>query len=338
MASMRTQPVQNGAARDSAHELAQRERDAVPGAHNGAAAGVRTGETSVVIPALNEAPNIGWVLARIPEWVSEVVLVDGLSVDQTELVARQLRPDLVVVHQRRPGKGSALRAGFAAARGEYVVMLDADGSTDPAEMGRFIDALRDGADFVKGSRYLPGGGSSDFTHLRSAGNRGLARLANVLHGSRFTDLCYGYCAFRRCHLEALALTATGFEIETQLVLNAVRAGLEIREVPSLELSRRAGVSNLKAYRDGRRVLATMLAARRVRPAEEGPTGAAIDLLPLHVSLAGGQRRPATGRERRCAERRRPSDAGVTYTGAERRRKERRRLSGYPALVYMAIEG
>jgi Glycosyl transferase family 2 len=338
MAVMPAHPVENGAVHDAAYELAQRERDAMAGAHNGRAAEVRIGEASVVIPALNEADNIGWVLGRIPDWVSEVVLVDGLSVDQTELVARQLRPDLVVVHQRRPGKGSALRAGFAATRGEYVVMIDADGSTDPAEMGRFIDALRDGADFVKGSRYLPGGGSADFTHLRSAGNRALARLANVLYGSRFTDLCYGYCAFHRRHLEALALNATGFEIETQLALNAVRAGLEIREVPSFELCRRAGVSNLKAYRDGRRVLATMLAARRVRPAEERPTGAVIDLLPLHVSLGGGHPRHATGRERRRAERRRPADASVTYTGPERRREERRRSSGYPALVYMAIEG
>jgi hypothetical protein len=324
-----------GALEDPAYRLAPREATAPR--HPWGDAHVATVETSVVIPALNEADNIGWVLGRIPEWVDEVVLVDGLSVDQTELVARQLRPDLVVVHQRRPGKGSALRAGFAAARGEYVVMIDADGSTDPAEMGRFVDALRDGADFVKGSRYLPGGGSSDFTHLRSAGNRALAHLANVLYGSHFTDLCYGYCAFRRRHLEALALTATGFEIETQLILNAVRTGLEIREVPSFELRRRAGVSNLKAYRDGRRVLATMLAARSVLPAEERPTGAPIDLLPLRVSLGGGEPRSATGRERRRAERRRSAQAEVVYSGPERRCKERRR-SGYPALVYMAIEG
>jgi hypothetical protein len=225
------------------------------------ASGPAPSGVSVVIPTLNEADSIGWVLGRIPEWVSEVVLVDGLSVDETERVARQLRPDLVVVHQRAPGKGSALRAGFAAAQGEHIVMLDADGSLDPAEMPRFIDALEEGADFVKGSRYLSGGGSADLTRLRSAGNRALARLANLLYGARFTDLCYGYCAFRRCHLEALALTATGFEIETQLALNAVSANLEIREVPSFELPRHAGVSNLTAYRDARRVLRTLLARR-----------------------------------------------------------------------------
>ena len=310
-----------------------------PGGDRRAALGGRTShraEVSVVIPALNEADSIGWVLDRIPEWVSEVVLVDGLSTDQTEQVARQLRPDLVVVHQRRPGKGAALRAGFAAARGEHIVMIDADGSIDPAEMERFVDALGDGADFVKGSRYLPGGGSADLTRLRSAGNRALAQLANILYGSRFTDLCYGYCAFRRRLLDALALTATGFEIETQLVLNAVSAGLKIREVPSYELPRRAGVSNLNAYRDGRRVLRTLLTQRRARADSRG-NGSPIDLLPLHLPPQTQHRRPEAGHERRRAERRRLGGASVWYMGPERRREQRRRGPDRPTLVYMATE-
>jgi glycosyltransferase involved in cell wall biosynthesis len=295
-------------------------------------------EVSVVIPAINEADSIGWVLERIPGWVSEVVLVDGLSIDQTEQVARQLRPDLVVVHQRSPGKGSALRAGFAAAQGEHIVMLDADGSLDPAEMPRFIDALEEGADFVKGSRYLSEGGSADLTRLRSAGNRALARLANLLYGARFTDLCYGYCAFRRCHLEALALTATGFEIETQLVLNAVSSGLEVREVPSFEHPRRAGVSNLHAYRDGRRVLKTLLTHRRLR-ADAQRAGASIDLLPLHVSSQRAHSdRPGPRYERRRSERRGLGRAGFEYAGPERRRGQRRGNSDRRELVYMATGG
>jgi Glycosyl transferase family 2 len=298
----------------------------------------RSGRVSVVIPALNEADSIGWVLSRIPEWVSEVVLVDGLSVDQTELVARQLRPDLVVVHQRNAGKGSALRAGFAAASSDYVVMLDADGSTDPAEMGRFIEALEAGADFVKGSRYLKGGGSSDLTRIRGAGNRALAQMVNLMYGSHFTDLCYGYCAFHRRHLDALALTASGFEIETQLALNAVRAGLEIREVPSFELPRRAGVSNLNAYRDGRRVLKQVLAARKITPPDRAAEPASISLLPMQVSHGPYARHP----ERRRRDRR--LDRAGSYAGPERRRSERRRhpVTSHPpprdpALVYMALE-
>ncbi len=289
-----------------------------------------------MIPALNEVESIGWVLSRIPEWVSEVVLVDGLSTDQTEQAARQLRPDLVVVHQRRPGKGAALRAGFAAASGDHIVMIDADGSTDPAEMFRFTDALANGADFVKGSRYLPGGGSADLTLLRSAGNKALAQLANLLYGARFTDLCYGYCAFARRHLDALALTATGFEIETQLILNAVSAGLEIREVPSFELPRRAGVSNLNAYRDGRRVLRTMLTQRQVRK-RALRDGCPIDLLPLRLPpQQTHDRHPEPGWERRRAERRRSAGAGSRQTGTERRRQQRRRHDHRP-LVYLATE-
>jgi cellulose synthase/poly-beta-1,6-N-acetylglucosamine synthase-like glycosyltransferase len=113
---------------------------------------------SVIIPTLNEEGSLAWVLENLPPWVDEVVLVDGLSTDATELLARRLRPDARIVHQHRRGKGAALRAGFAAASGDIIVMIDADGSTDPREMGRFVGALKDGADFVKGSRHTDGGG------------------------------------------------------------------------------------------------------------------------------------------------------------------------------------
>jgi Glycosyl transferase family 2 len=236
---------------------------------------------SVVVPALNEARNIGWVLSRLPSWVTEVVLVDGLSTDGTEDVAREFVTDLVVVRQSRLGKGAALRAGFAAATGDIIVMIDADGSTDPREMDRFVQALMDGAEFVKGSRHVRGGGSEDWTRIRHAGNQGFVWLVNLIYGSRFTDLCYGYCAFWRYTLDALALSADGFEIETQLALNAVKAGLEIREVGSLELPRRAGTSNLRAFRDGRRVLSTIMNERpgrdSRRAAERTQIGIIVEL-------------------------------------------------------------
>jgi glycosyltransferase involved in cell wall biosynthesis len=241
---------------------------------------------SVVVPALNEAENIGRVLGWLPSWVSEVVLVDGLSTDATEAIARQAVPDLVVVHQRRPGKGAALRAGFAAATGDIIVMIDADGSTDPTEMHRFVQALEGGAQFVKGSRHLPEGGSEDFTWLRRAGNRGFTRLVNLLYGSKFTDLCYGYCAFWRSDLDALALTADGFEIETQLVLNAVKAQLDVREVPSHEKRRLSGVSKLHAFRDGRRVLRVIFSGWQGRRWRREPNRTAIQLVPVAVPTPG----------------------------------------------------
>jgi glycosyltransferase involved in cell wall biosynthesis len=218
-------------------------------------------QVTAVIPARNEARNIGWVLDRMPPAVTRVILVDGLSTDGTVDVARHHRPDIVVVSQLRPGKGAALRAGFDAAGDDIVVMLDADGSMDPCEIPAFVDLVRDGYQFVKGSRFVGGGGTADMTVLRNVGNRALLALANGLFGSAYTDLCYGYCAFDGRSLRSLGLTADGFEIETQLVLRSVKAGLVIAEAPSFEYPRRSGDSNLHTFRDGWRVLRTIVAER-----------------------------------------------------------------------------
>jgi glycosyltransferase involved in cell wall biosynthesis len=218
-------------------------------------------KVSVIIPTKNEAMNIAWVLQRIPPTVDEVVLVDGHSTDGTVDVAIRERPDIVVVEEKSRGKGAALRAGFAAATGDILVMLDADGSMHPVEVNRFVALLASGFDLVKGSRFMAGGASTDITRLRRLGNRSLLALTNAIYRTRFTDLCYGYCAFRRAALSSLDLSATGFEIEAQLIVHANMAGLRISEVPSVETPRYNGESNLKTFRDGRRVLWTLLRAR-----------------------------------------------------------------------------
>jgi glycosyltransferase involved in cell wall biosynthesis len=230
---------------------------------------------SVVIPALNEARNIPHVFAQIPADVYEVILVDGFSVDGTVAIAEQLRPDLRVVVQTRQGKGNALACGFAAATGDIIAMVDADGSADPAEIPRFVAALLGGADFAKGTRFAEGGGSSDITRLRSFGNHALTTFFNVCYGRRYSDLCYGFNVFWRQHLPVLGLDATspqqdgdgllwgdGFEIETIIHVRIAKAGLVVVEVPSFEYDRIHGVSNLNAFRDGRRVLQTILIERR----------------------------------------------------------------------------
>jgi len=219
---------------------------------------------SVVIPAMNEQQNIGWVLRRLPTLVDEVVLVDGHSTDGTVATAREARPDIVVINQNARGKGEALRRGFAAASGDLIVMLDADGSMDPAEIHRFVTPLVNGYQLVKGSRFLSGGGSRDLTALRRVGNQALVRMTNAMFLIRFTDLCYGFCSFRRDVLAALALTAHGFEIETELLIHALKANLRIAEVPSMEYERRFGTSNLHTFRDGQRVLRTLLRERLTR--------------------------------------------------------------------------
>jgi glycosyltransferase involved in cell wall biosynthesis len=246
---------------------------------------------SVVIPAKNEARNIGWVLERIPEWVDEVVLVDGRSTDGTVEVARVVMPDIVVVRDDKPGKGAALRAGFAAATGRYVVMIDADGSMDPGEIERFVTLLDSGHDLVKGSRFAPGGGTADMSILRSAGNRALLTLSNLLFGVAQTDLCYGYAAFRRDRILELELDAVGFEIETQLFLRATRQGLAVTECPSFEAPRRFGTSNLNTFRDGWRVLTTIM-AERLRPAPQPMAGFRIEAEAVAIPIEPGVRHVA----------------------------------------------
>jgi glycosyltransferase involved in cell wall biosynthesis len=226
---------------------------------------------SVVIPALNEERNLPHVFAKLPADVTEVILVDGGSVDRTVAVARELRPDVIVVRQTRTGKGNALACGFAACTSDIIVMIDADGSTDPGEIPLFVAQLVAGADFVKGSRFDKGGHSHDITALRKLGNDGLNLVVNVLFGTRFTDLCYGYNAFWRSVVPVLDLPATslarpadgaklwgdGFEIETMINIRAAADGMKVGEVGSVEHARIHGESNLNTFRDGFRVLRTI---------------------------------------------------------------------------------
>ena len=226
----------------------------------------RAPKVSVVIPALNEAENLPFVLPRIPAWVHEVILVDGYSTDGTVAVARELWPTIRIVRQQGRGKGAALRSGFQAATGDIIVMLDADGSTDPAEIPLFVEKLVAGDDFVKGSRFDRGGHSHDITKLRKLGNDGLNLVVNVLFGTRFTDLCYGYNAFWRHCLDKIELDCTGFEVETLMNIRVVKAGLKVQEIPSHEYLRIHGTSNLRAVRDGLRVLKVILQERSNRRA------------------------------------------------------------------------
>jgi len=220
---------------------------------------------SVVIPALNEAQNLRHVLPLIPPIVTEIILVDGHSTDDTIAVVQQLgptiRPPVHLIKQTGKGKGDALRVGFAACVGDIIVTLDADGSTDPREIPFFVEALLRGNDFAKGSRSILGGGSRDFTLLRRLGNYWLRKLVNLLFWTRFSDLCYGYNAFWKYCLDHIEVDCDGFEVETLIHLRIHKAQLKIIEVPSIEYRRIHGKSNLHAFRDGWRVLRTIVRER-----------------------------------------------------------------------------
>ncbi len=216
---------------------------------------------TVVIPALNEADNLPHVLPRIPSWVHEVLLVDGNSTDDTVAVARRLLPRVKIVQQKGRGKGAALRSGFEASTGDIIVMLDADGSTDPGEIPAFVGPLLAGADFAKGSRFLQGGGTADMPFHRRAGNWGLTMMVRIFFGGSYSDLCYGYNAFWARVLPMLELDGDGFEIETMMNVRALRRGLKVAEVPSFEAPRVHGVGRLRTIPDGWRVLKTLVRER-----------------------------------------------------------------------------
>jgi glycosyltransferase involved in cell wall biosynthesis len=233
---------------------------------------------SVVVPTRNEARNLEIVLpaiAAVRPSVHEIIVVDGDSTDGTVETAQRVLPWVRVVEQTRKGKGNAMACGFAAATGDVIVMFDADGSADPGEIPAFVSALVAGADFAKGSRFTPGGGSDDITLLRKSGNAGLNGVANALFGTNYTDLCYGYNAFWADLLPVLDLPpidarapqdgmlwGDGFEIETVLNCRVAAAGLKITEVPSIERQRVFGETNLRTFADGTRVLRTLLAEHR----------------------------------------------------------------------------
>lgn len=223
---------------------------AVPALHRP----VKNPRVSVIVPTLNEAQCLAHVLPRIPMWVDEVLLVDGYSTDNTIELAKEILPSIRVVYQPGKGKGNALRYGFQQASGDIVVAIDADGSTDPAEIPAFVGTLLAGADYAKGTRFLQGAGTTDMPFYRKVGNLIFVGIVRILFGNRFSDLLYGYNAFWKSVLPRLELESDGFEIETEMNIRANQAGLKIAEVPSFESDRIGGDAKLVALHDGWRIL------------------------------------------------------------------------------------
>jgi glycosyltransferase involved in cell wall biosynthesis len=216
---------------------------------------------SVVIPTLNEAGNLPYVLNTIPRWVDEIIIVDGRSRDDTERVAKVLRPDVRILKQTQRGKGAAIRVGFEAAKGDILIVMDADGSMNGADIGAFRDALMSGADYVKGSRFCQGGGSVDITRLRRFGDWGICLLIRGLFGAHYSDGTYGFKGIWADRLDRIRIDADGFEVELLIDIRAQRAGLRIAEVPCFETNRIHGTSNLNAAKDGLRCLRVILRER-----------------------------------------------------------------------------
>jgi len=215
---------------------------------------------SVVIPCLNEAESIAQCVTAAQRVLDEhgltgeVVVVDNGSEDGSATLA-QLAGAHVVDEPRR-GYGSAYLAGFAAARGDYIVMIDADLTYDFEEIPRFVRELDGGAELVMGNR-LQAVDPGAMSFLSRIGNPLLSGFLNLLFRTPVRDAHCGMRAVRRDALPALALQATGMEFASEMVIRAARGGLEIRELP-IALHPREGESKLSPFRDGWRHLRLML--------------------------------------------------------------------------------
>jgi len=204
---------------------------------------------SVIICTLNEGQNLPHVLPKIPEWVDEILLVDGHSTDRTVEVAKKIRPDIRILYQPGKGKGDALKYGIKHASGDIIVTLDADGETDPEDIPRFIEPLLNGYDFAKGSR-LAHSRPRNMSWHRWFGNKVLVSTCNILHDTKYTDVCSGYNAFWKTAFLRLKLVNDNFEMEQEMLVKAKKAGLKVTEVEHQTGGRLNGDSKVSNVKQG----------------------------------------------------------------------------------------
>ncbi|MBA7506259.1 Undecaprenyl-phosphate mannosyltransferase [subsurface metagenome] len=217
-------------------------------------------KVTTLICTLNEEANLPQVLPKIPEWVDEVLLVDGHSIDNTVELAKRLRPNIRILYQPGRGKGDALKYGCKHAQGDIIVTLDADGTTDPKEIPKFIEPLLNGYDFAKGTRFLHGH-PLNMPLYRRFGNWVLVTTANILHGTKYTDICSGYNAFWKEILERIELSSKGFEMEQEMNVKIKKAGLKVTEVTCNDMGRFSGGSKVSIFKQGLKDLITILRER-----------------------------------------------------------------------------
>jgi glycosyltransferase involved in cell wall biosynthesis len=216
---------------------------------------------SVVMPCLNEEAAIGACIEKIQQTfvmagiAGEIVVCDNGSTDASVAIAERMGAR--VVHQPVRGYGNAYVKGFASARGRYLVMGDADDTYDFSMIPQFLLALREGSDFVTGSRYANGGHEHITTLHRWFGNPALTGTLNLLFGTRYTDVYCGFRAFTREAYDRIQPLSPGMEFNLELAINAGLAGLRTKEIP-ITLGPRKGESKLRTFRDGWRSLRMML--------------------------------------------------------------------------------
>ncbi len=214
---------------------------------------------SVVVCTLNEEKSIYETLKNIPDSVFEIIIVDGHSKDRTLEIARKTRSDAKVIIQRGRGKAVALRQGIEAATGDIIVTLDSDGSSDPSEIPKFVEAIMKKNDIAKGSRFLAG--SPRMSFHRQYLNIVLTLFTDLIYMATFTDVTCGFNAFRRSAILNLDFMRTGFGYEPVIYAMAKKNRYRITEVPCKDRGRKTGVSKLPAVSQGLKAVIALLRER-----------------------------------------------------------------------------
>ena len=221
---------------------------------------------SVIIPAFNEEQTVGDVVRGLHGAFGkiagraepfEVIVVDSGSTDATARLSE--KAGAIVLRRPHEGKGKAVLAGMASARGDVLVLMDSDGQDVPAELPLLLREFRtSGADFVNGSRFLGTFKDKGISRIDLMGNRALTLLANLLCGCRISDINASYRVIRRSAIAGITWRCREFEIESEMVLKAFRAGLQILEVPVTRERRLGGVRKFGKVRQGLRILGMIL--------------------------------------------------------------------------------
>jgi glycosyltransferase involved in cell wall biosynthesis len=208
---------------------------------------------SIIIPTLNEESSIGKVIDEIPKkaledsgYTLDILVVDGLSTDKTAQIARE--KGAIVLSETRRGKARAIRTALDSVDSNFVFMLDGDFTYSAAYIPEMLNALKK-YPVVIGSRLKGKREKGALRTINFIGNLLLTAFANILFGTRVSDLCTGFWGFRREVIQNLILTSEGFQLEADLLIQVAKRGYRIGEVPILYRCR-AGKAKLNGLKDG----------------------------------------------------------------------------------------
>jgi len=216
-------------------------------------------EVCILIPTLNEEDSIGRIIRDFKtNGFENILVIDGNSTDSTREIAE--REGARVEVQRGKGKGTAVRQAFELIKEEMIVIIDGDGTYLPSEVKRLLDPIiKNEADHVIGNRF---GFRGAFTLSHRIGNWILNKVFGLGYGVKLNDILSGYRALTKDSLEKMNLKKERFEIETEMVVESVKRGIRIKEVP-IRYERRKGVSKLNFIRDGLRIFYTLYVLARI---------------------------------------------------------------------------